>query len=236
MTLPILIPSLPSDWPYAPRPALPPADIRQDAAIPGFGANWTMEAAPGVALDGAGQDLEDAFGRGGVSRLGGVVVRPYRRGGLVAKVNAKTYATPARFRRELAVHRALWEAGFPTVEPLGLAWRRSGLGVEGLYFTRFTDAKPWPADWSAPLMNQLVKALWALSDWALWAPDLNATNVMWGASGLVLLDWDRAGWTSGTLIEDYHRRLLRSLTKLGAPESLRAALFQGVAGIGSSRS
>lgn len=236
MTRPIPIPSLPPDWPYAPRPALPPAAVRQGATIPGLGEDWTMEAAPGLELDGAGQGLEAAFGRGGVSRLGGVVVRPYRRGGMVAKVNAKTYATPARFRREFAAHRALWEAGFPTVEPLGFAWRRSGLGVEGLYFTRFVDAKPWPFDWTAPVMADLLTALRSLSNWGLWAPDLNATNVMWGADGLVLLDWDRAAWVDGIPIGDYHLRLARSLAKLGAPEPLRAALDQGLAGIGSSRS
>ena len=234
MTSPIRIPNLPEAWPYEPRTRLPLVDVRQGAAVPGLGGGWTLEAVEGLDLEGESQGL--AFGRGGVRRLGNAVLRPYRRGGLVAKVNAKTYASPARFRRELAVHRALWEAGFPTVEPLGLAWRRAGLGVEGLFFTRFADAKPWPADWSAPILDGLVEALRALSAWGLFAPDLNATNVMQGGGGLVLLDWDRAAWRGGALLPRYRARLMRSLEKLDAPEALRAALDQRLAGSGSSRS
>lgn len=203
--------------------------------MPGFGGRWTMEGEAIAEGDGAAL-LEHAFGRGGVRRVGETVLRPYRRGGWMAKVNSRVYASPARFRRELAIHRALWEAGFPTVEPLGLAWRRAGLGVEGVFLTRFSEAKPWPADWSAPVIPDLVKAVKALSDWGLWAPDLNATNVMRGPEGLVLLDWDRAAWTRGARIGDYRRRLARSLAKLGAPEALRAALDQGLAGSGNSRS
>lgn len=207
--------------------ALPSVDVRQGRDIPGFEGGWTLEGG-GFDLAGQGGVIESAFGRGGVRRLGDAVVRPYRRGGWMAKVNARLYASPARFRHELAVHRALWEAGFPTVEPLGLAWRRAGVGVEGLYVTRFKDAKPWPADWSAPVLPALVEAVGALTDWGLWAPDLNATNVMWGAEGLVLLDWDRAAWAAGPLRRRYHARLARSLAKLGAPAGVRDAMDQGL--------
>lgn len=204
--------------------------------MPGFPGHWTLEAAAELPF-GEAAALEGAFGRGGVRRLGEVVVRPYRRGGLVAKVNAKVYASPARFRQELTIHRALWEAGFPTVEPLGLAWRRAGWGVEGLYLTRAAEARPWPGDWAAPVLDDLMKALAALSDWGLFAPDLNATNVLWGPSGLVLLDWDRAAFVAGDLRLRYRARLARSLAKLGAPAALRDAVDQGLgADIGSSRS
>lgn len=222
MASPIRIPNLPEAWPYEPRTKLPLLARREGISIPGLEGAWTLEAVEGLALEGDAQGL--AFGRGGVRRIAEIVLRPYRRGGLVAKVNAKTYPSFARFRRELAAHRALWEAGFPTVEPMGFAWRRSGLGVEGVFLTRFTEAKPWPSDWSAPLMDELVKALRALSAWGLFAPDLNATNVMWGANGLALLDWDRAAWTAGALLPRYGARLDRSLAKLGAPETMRAAL------------
>jgi len=230
-----LIPSLPEAWPYQPRTALPALEIREGVDIPGCGGGWRLEGSR-LELSGQSSVMDDAFGRGGVRRLGDVVVRPYRRGGWMAKVNARVYASAARFRGELRVHRALWEAGFPTVEPLGLAWRRVGMGVEGLFLTRFTEAKPWPSDWSAPLMVELVKAIHALSDWGLYAPDLNATNVMWGADGIVLLDWDRAAWTGALLLPRYHARLARSLAKLDAPLELRAALDQGFLGMGSSRS
>ena len=82
----------------------------------------------------------------------------------------------------------------------------------------------------------LVKAIQALSTWGLWSPDLNATNVMWGQDGLVLLDWDRARWWKRPLARRYRARLDRSLRKLNAPEALRAALDQGFLGIGSCSS
>ena len=207
-------------------------------SLPGLGLGWTLEASAGLDLE--GEEMGLSFGRGGVRRIGGVVLRPYRRGGLVAKLNERTYASPARFHQELAAHRALWEAGFPTVEPLGFAWRRSGLGAEGIFLTRFVEAAPWPSDWPAPVMADLVKAIQALAAWGLWSPDLNATNVMWGAGGLALLDWDRAAWRGGALLPGYRARLDRSLAKLGAPQALRDALAQGLAagsdGRGSSKS
>lgn len=209
-------------------------DAREGIAIPGAQGIWTLEAQPLLALEGQAQPLQDAFGRGGVRRLGDVVVRPYRRGGLVAKINARTYVSPARFRHELAVHRALWGAGFPTVEPVGIAWRRSGLGVEGLYLTRHVQARPWPSDWGAPSIPELMRAMRALSAWGLFAPDLNATNVLWGENCIVLLDWDRARWERGALLPRYQARLQRSLNKLGAPPTLLEALAQGLVATGNS--
>ncbi|HET6330839.1 MAG TPA: hypothetical protein VFF76_08645 [Holophagaceae bacterium] len=230
-----LIPPLPEAWPYQPRTALPALETRAGVEIPGLAGRWTLEGCL-EDLAGEGRELEDAFGRGGTRRLGDVVLRPYRRGGWMAKVNGRVYASATRFRNELMVHRALWGAGFPTVEPLGLAWRGAGLGVEGLFLTRFTEAKPWPSDWSAPLLPDLREALATLDAWGLYAPDLNATNVMWGTSGLILLDWDRAAWSGGSLLPRYHARLARSLAKLGAPDALRGALDQGFLGKGCSRS
>ena len=225
MTTPIRIPPLPDAWPYQPRTALSPWETRE-GPVPGFEGRWTLEVAPGLAFDDDSRRaarMEGAFGRGGVKRLGDIVVRPYRRGGLVAKVNGSVYASPARFRGELAVHRALWEAGFPTVEPAGLAHRRRGLGHEGLFFTRYAEAKPWPADWSPLVLPDLMGALAALDAWGLFAPDLNATNVLSGPGGLLLLDWDRAAWRGGPLLPRYRARLARSLAKLGAPSELEAA-------------
>lgn len=190
--------------------------------VPGIEGRWTLEAAADLDF-GEASELKDAFGRGGVRRHGDIIIRPYRRGGLVAKVNGGTYASPARFRRELAVHRALWEAGFPTVEPLGIAHRRKGLGVEGLYLTRYADARPWPSAWSGSVPPELMQALAALDAWGLFAPDLNATNVLLGNAGVVVLDWDRAAWAKGPLLPRYRARLARSLAKLDAPSALMDA-------------
>lgn len=215
-----MIPPLPAAWPYEPRRSSSSLGCRDNADLPSLGGGWTLLAAEGLELAGEAAPLGGAFGRGGVRRAGGAVLRPYRRGGLLRHLNERAYASPERFRAELEVHRALWAAGFPTVEPLGCAWRRRGLGVEGVYLTRFAPAKPWPSDWTATaaLLPPLRQALRALADWGLWAPDLNATNVLRGEDGgLLLLDWDRARWVSGPLLPRYHARLVRSLRKLGAP-------------------
>jgi RIO-like serine/threonine protein kinase len=196
---------------------------RRGVALPGLPGLWTLEAVPGLVFPEPAAGLGQAFGRGGVLRAGPVVLRPYRRGGLVRHVNAGIYWGTARFQREFQVHQALWSAGLPTVEPLGWAWRRRLWGCEGVFLTRFAESRPWPRAWDQPgVLPQLRALLEALCAWGLHAPDLNATNVLVDASGAILtLDWDRAQWLpDGRLMDRYRERLVRSLRKLGAPREL----------------
>lgn len=218
----LAIPPLPSSWPFPPRPAGPEPQRREGIALPGLEGRWTLEGVPGLDLEGAPGDLAGAFGRGGVFLRGGVVFRPYRRGGLVRHVNAALYASPARFRREFQVHRALWAAGLPTVEPLGWAFRARMWGVEGVYLTRRAEGTAWPNTWDREALPQVRAILAALGAWGLHAPDLNATNFLVAPDGGVLaLDWDRAAWTPGVdLATRYRERLERSLKKLGAPPEI----------------
>nr|WP_320133907.1 lipopolysaccharide kinase InaA family protein [uncultured Holophaga sp.] len=215
-------PPLPADWPYRPRPALPGLEVAGPLSLPGLGRGWTLEASRGLSFPEEAQSLGGAFGRGGILSAGDLICRPYRRGGLVRLINRSTYPSPERFRQELQVHRALWEAGFPTIEPLGIAHRRRGWGVEGVFISRFAQGSPWPHCWAAPeVPAELPRAIGALIAWGLWSPDLNATNVMVGPQGILLLDWDKAAWSSaGDLRERYRERLQRSLSKLGAPEEV----------------
>lgn len=166
--------------------------------------------------------LGGAFGRGGVARLGEVVIRPYRRGGLVRWVNERTYPSPRRFQAELAVHRALWDAGLPTVPPVGCAWRRKGWGCEGAFLTTWVEGQPWPRDWQGAPWEVVAGLMEALASWGCWIPDFNATNVHVGADGVVrMLDFDRGCWgEQGDLLDRYRGRMLRSLEKLGAPQEL----------------
>lgn len=199
-------------------------------AIPGFGAGWNLEAVAGLSLEGVPGPMGGAFGRGGVARLETLVVRPYRRGGLIRHLNERTYPGPSRFLGELAVHRALWSAGLPTVEPMGCAWRRHGWGVEGLYLTRWQAGEPWPRNWPGAPWPEVAGILRALSAWGCWVPDLNATNVFIDEAGAVrVLDFDRASFiSSGDLEGRYLGRLRRSLAKLGAPGALQAQAAGGL--------
>lgn len=218
------IPPLPPNWPFEARLAGLGLACRKPGEVPELGAEWSMFGLPELPF-GESRDLGVAFGRGGVQRLGEVVLRPYRRGGLVRHLNERLYASPARFAQEFAVHRALWLAGFPTVEPLGYGWKRRAWGFEGCFLTRFTDCEPWPRAWTPAAVPPLLDLVRALCAWGLHAPDLNATNVMIAPDGQVLLlDWDRTAWKEGDLFPRYRARLLRSLAKLGAPEGLQAEL------------
>lgn len=229
---PYVVPPLPADWPF--RPALPlgPLGCRLNLELPGLGGGWRVCTPSGVLPSGEPTPLPGAFGRGGVLRIGDTVARPYRRGGLLRYVNERTYRSHLRFAAEHAVHRGLWEAGFPTVEPLGYAWRPSGLGVEGILFTRFAQGEPWPRRWDldAGRAEALRLAIAALCGWGLWSPDLNAMNVLLPPEGgVLLLDWDRAGFESpaADLWPRYQARLLRSLRKLGAPAEAMAVIGSG---------
>jgi hypothetical protein len=163
-----------------------------------------------------------------VAVVGDWVLRPYRRGGLLRHVNERTYASFHRFAEEYAVHEALWNAGFPTVEPLGYALRRRGVGWEGCYVTRRAQGTPWPRDWEGggQALPAITGLLAALVSWGVWAPDLNATNFLLTDGGQALaLDWDRARWSqapSGLGLR-YADRLRRSFLRLGAPPSEQEA-------------
>ncbi len=218
--------------------ALPPLRPREGAELPGLGGGWTLLASADLAPSPAfAAPLADAFGRGGILRSGELVLRPYRRGGLLRRLNPDRYASPARFERELAVHRALWERGFPTVEPVGCAHRARGAGYEGVLLTRHVEGRPWPRTWDArpETLESLARALRALSDWGLLAPDLNATNVHLGDDGVVrCLDWDRAAFREPGegLRARYLARMRASLRRLGAPEALAPALARALEGAG----
>ena len=224
---PYIIPPLPPQWPYEPGLPLRPLGCRLNQELPGMGGGWRICTPGGFIPTGDPTPLPGAFGRGGILRVGDLVLRPYRRGGLLRHVNEKTYRTHLRFAAEHAIHKGLWEAGFPTVEPFGYAWRPSGLGVEGVLITRLAEGEAWPRRWdlSTDRGGDIRRLIGSLCDWGLWSPDLNATNVILPATGgALLLDWDRAGfeYAGVDLWPRYRARLERSLRKLGAPpEALR---------------
>ena len=201
---------------------------REEVDLGPLGSGWSVLTRAGLDLTSSCRPLAGVYGRGGIQRCGDVVLRPYRRGGLIRFLAERSYASPRRFEREWEIHRALWEAGFPTVRPLGYGRRRSGLAWEGVYLSAFEEGRPWPLDWDAgrARIPALLDAIRALSAWGLWAPDLNATNILMPEDGsLRLLDWDRAAFVHGQdLVRLYLRRLQRSLRKLQAPESLLAEL------------
>jgi hypothetical protein len=219
---PFIVPPLPPEWPYAPGITLAPLGCRLNQNIPGFGGGWRVCTSGGLSFTGDATSLPGAMGRGGIMLVGDVVMKPYLRGGLLRHLNERTYRSHLRFAAEHAVHRGLWESGFPTVEPMGYAWRPKGLGVEGILFTRKAEGSNWPQRWdlTQSRLAAIQAAFAALCSWGLWSPDLNATNILLPPEqGALFLDWDRAHFTQPGhgLWRRYSARMLRSLHKLGAP-------------------
>ncbi|MDR2561363.1 MAG: hypothetical protein LBC63_06315 [Holophagales bacterium] len=222
-------PKLPNDWPFQLRKegsANRKLESVKGASLPGFDGKWRLFSVEDISGAGGGMSLNTPFGRGGLIQAGSYIFRPYRRGGLMARINSGTYSSPLRFEFEFVVHEALWNAGFPTVEPIGYAYRRHYLGYKGVFITRAADAHPWPLHWgrsgSGGHIVQVAALIKALASWGLWAPDLNAGNFIVGANGQMLaLDWDKAMWTiKWRLLKRYWARLRRSLIKLDAPQPM----------------
>lgn len=178
-------------------------------------------------------------GRGGVGAFPlrgdlSVVLRPYRRGGLVARfVQRRFLGLRPRPFRELQVAAALAAAGVPTPEPLGAAVRWDAPGVYcGAIATReiWGAANLWqflqhvpPAE-RAMACTAAAAAVRALHDAGAVHPDLNLQNVLIRRAGdgveAWIIDLDRVRFTT---ITARHRRaafdrICRSIRRLD-PES-----------------
>ena len=153
---PYIVPALPADWPFEPGLHLLPLGCRVNLDLPGLGGGWRVCTPGGIAPVGEPIPLSNAFGRGGIFRVGDMVLRPYRRGGLLRHVNERTYRTHLRFAAEHAVHRGLWEAGLTNeqkeiLKPLSLLTAKPVLyaanvsedelsGAEGKYLKTLREA------------------------------------------------------------------------------------------------
>lgn len=187
--------------------------------------------------DWAGYDAHPlAGGRGGTCRVRvdghEVVVRPYRRGGWVARVLYDTYLGrhPRPFR-ELQALVALRQAGVPVVEVYGAAvhWLAPGVYRGWLatrYVTGATTLWEWlaaapPAAERAAVLATAGRAVRRLHDSGWRHPDLNLTNILVapgpvGLPDVLLIDFDRA--CQGTRRAGHDLlRLERSARKLDPP-------------------
>jgi 3-deoxy-D-manno-octulosonic acid kinase len=163
-----------------------------------------------------------------------VVLRPYRRGGLIGRVNRSRYlGFAARPFRELRTAVAVAAAGVPTPEPLGAAvlWDAPGV-YRGAFATRelWGAANLWrflqqaPAAQRGDACGAAAALVRRLHDAGALHPDLNLQNflIRRGAGGLEawLIDLDGVRFTTVT---PHHRqaafaRICRSIRRLD-PES-----------------
>ncbi|GAB4175434.1 MAG: 3-deoxy-D-manno-octulosonic acid kinase [Wenzhouxiangellaceae bacterium] len=198
-----------------------------------FDPDWWRTRHTARSLDG---------GRGAALAVDGppgpAVLRHYRRGGWVARVNADRYLWTGLQRtrpwREWQVIRELWLAGLPVPQPLAAGvWRGYGPVYRGALLTARIHARSLTEGagaLSADDWFRLGRLVAAFADAGLAHPDLNAGNVLVDDDGgFWLIDFDRArlldrrGPTRTMLA-----RLTRSLRKQGLAHD-PVALARGAA-------
>ncbi len=161
--------------------------------------------------------------------FGPCVLRHYRRGGLMARMNADNYlwigAKRTRAFREFRLLIELHDAGLPVAVPVAARYQRDGLRYRADLITRqvlnsMTLAQRLAAQSLDSEMGiRIGRCIAAFHARGIWHADLNAHNVLLDATSQpILIDFDRGRRRR----VDYHwqqaniDRLRRSLLKLGA--------------------
>jgi 3-deoxy-D-manno-octulosonic acid kinase len=162
------------------------------------------------------------------------VLRPYRRGGLAARLSATRYLWTGLERtrafRELRLIARLFDAGLPVPRPVAAGVTRHGPAYEAALITlRIPGAgalagrlQQGQAD--GALLERVGRTVRRFHDAGLDHVDLNARNLLVDADdGVWLIDLDRCrlrpdgDWKRANL-----ERLARSLAKFGRPEAMAA--------------
>ena len=157
-----------------------------------------------------------------------LVLRHYRRGGLVARVSPDRYLwrgeAATRPFRELSLLAQLHAAGLPVPVPVGARYQRTGRLYTGDLLTeylpdtrslaqRLVDGSTGLATWAA-----IGRCLRRFHDEGVFHADLNAHNILLRNDEVFVIDFDRGRlrrpglWCDANLV-----RLRRSLEKIDAP-------------------
>jgi 3-deoxy-D-manno-octulosonic acid kinase len=190
------------------EPALLVAAGRVSATAPGRGSAWFLEARDPTSPP--------------------HVLRHYRRGGLVGRVVADHYLwigeAATRSFRELTLLARIEALGLPAARPVAAHYHREGLVYRADLLTvaipgATTLADRLAADAASVPWARIGATIRAFHDAGIRHADLNARNVLLGASGAVhLIDFDRGSearpgaWQAANLA-----RLARSLAKFQGP-------------------
>jgi 3-deoxy-D-manno-octulosonic acid kinase len=234
-------------WPLGPevkRKDLTGGAMLYDASRAGNAeAGWFDPAywAERNALDG------EARGRGTVHFIKygdkGLVLRHYRRGGLIAKVARDRYWWRAEFAnrayREWQLLYHLRRAGLPVPTPVAARYRRHGLTYSADLITeRLTDSESLASllkRRGIPILGWITigRCIRMFHDLGVCHADLNAHNILLVGDDLVyLLDFDRGRlmkpglWCDGNLVR--LRRSLEKITYKLPPEHFGEADWHGL--------
>jgi 3-deoxy-D-manno-octulosonic acid kinase len=181
---------------------------------------WRRHGAVKAAVAGRGSAaLIDAHGRQ-------LVLRHYRRGGLVQKLIADRYwwrgAQRTRSFAEWHILFELWQAGVPVPAPVAAGYRRNGRWYTAdILMEQIKDARSLAEHLQAvalPLAQWVTigRAVRELHSQGVWHADLNAHNVLLDVHRKVwLIDFDRARRRKpGLWVDANLARLYRSIEKV----------------------
>ena len=184
-------------------------------------------------LDGRGVSPAGLSGRSEMglctTHRGDALIRPYRRGGMIAKILGDRYVMRNRPQEELAIHCGAWRAGVPTVMPLGALWERSGIFVRGSFATLKADAvdlltylqgRPDPDPEVLAACGRAIRSMHRLG---IWHADLQVKNILVRGKEALLIDFDGAGPILANASANLSR-LRRSFSKRGLPVSAFEAI------------
>ncbi len=192
---------------------------------------WQTKGLAGKVSGGRGQAVRVP------STLGSVILRHYRRGGIVAKILSDQYLWTGLARTrpvcEWRLTRALYAQNLPVPEPIGVRIVRSGLIYRGDLMTReiphcqtladYLGEQPLsPAEWA-----QLGVTLQRFFNANVWHNDLNAHNILCQKNTenpqlspltFWVIDWDRGFFAPIDLNKksEMLARLSRSLGKIAS--------------------
>ncbi|WP_278803326.1 3-deoxy-D-manno-octulosonic acid kinase [Marinobacter nauticus] len=218
------------------NPAYP--SITENMLVPGY---WGELARP-VSVG----------GRGGAwfvtTEFGDMVLREYRRGGMAARISAKSYFYTGwhetRSYKEFSVLEALFRKGLPVPEPVAARAVRHGIVYQAdILLRRIIGAVPWPEATNMAdegLWFDIGKTIRRFHDAGLNHVDLNCDNILIGNGRVYLIDFDKCdirGSEPGGVTEWKLKnlaRLRRSLVKrMGGVdiETLWQPLMEGYHGV-----
>ncbi len=166
-------------------------------------------------------------GRGALARIetdhGPVMVRPYRKGGLLRHVRGTLFSGSWRPVSEFVMHRRLKAVGVPVLEAVGCVVLRRALGWRGFLLTREIDGAVDLESWlygvgrddgdPRDILRHAGAAVRSLHDAGVVHPDLHPKNLLIAPDDTVLaIDLDKADPNEQPL-DDVDR--LNNLVRLG---------------------
>lgn len=184
-------------------------------------------------------------GRGSVFtfdlRDGKGILRPYRRGGLLAKFREDRYWRSNRPLKELVILEHAYGHQLPVPQPLGVLWEKHGQSYTGAIATRYLPGatlQDWAGSHTAEeetdVLHQCGYAIRKMHDAGIYHADLQIRNIIVGDGKVYLIDFDKASRIDPTADLPRARNLLRlrrSIDKNRLPARYFNLIVEGYGGI-----